>query len=641
MKFWLALVTAIVAVASISATALAMVGLPYAPLSDHSDSHRPYGPPVHPDHPGNPDDGDHPGDHDGPPSDLPHYPGDPRPPYGPHNKPPENPPLGSCPDVIRGDRAGASIDRVNYEMQLDNSLLFNFDVRMRRPARVWVRYHQAGLEGEFLNTGQSEDLAWRHSFPVLRLRANSDYCFQVFAVDRDGKVSDSVPGALRTGELPVGLASATFDLAEGQPTFPVVLLEHNTPDFSGIVGLDSAAQVVWYYQREAGRAGTLVQDSATSNILFEATVAGESRWTREITPLGEIVQDSPDICLYPVDPLDPAVRGGGHHEILVPVNDQVLYLGRVVRDPFGDSDRYQMGDTIRRWNRETGEDVEVWDPFDFLDPINDRTPRSSVKTFEPERILCAATPNEDWTHANSLQVAPDGNVVMSIRHLNQIVAIDPDFESLAWRLGDAGQLGDPTSDFSFPEPADRFYHQHSARQLPNGNILLFDNGNTRPVSEGGEYSRALELELDFDTMEARKVWEYRNDPSLFAACCSNVTRLDNGNTVIIFGSNFQLGECCRTFTLVEADDEGNVVAKMEIKAAGKNIQYRVYPVDSIFGESDQEPLIEDHDSRDESESHHPSRGDSGDTDDDDSNEDGESRDETDRSRARNESSRRR
>ena len=132
--------------------------------------------------------------------------------------------------------------------------------------------------------------------------------------------------------------------------------------------------------------------------------------------------------------------------------------------------------------------------------------------------------SEDWTHANSIQVGPSDNIIMSIRHLNQIISIAPDFQSLVWRLG--GSSGDVVfGDFSFPNSGDQFYQQHSARELHNGNILLFDNGGGRPVEEGGQYSRALELALNTGDMTATKVWEYRHEPDLYAACCSNVTRL--------------------------------------------------------------------------------------------------------------------
>jgi hypothetical protein len=37
-----------------------------------------------------------------------------------------------------------------------------------------------------------------------------------------------------------------------------------------------------------------------------------------------------------------------------------------------------------------------------------------------------------------------------------------------------------------------------------------DNGDGRPAAEGGQYSRALELALDWNSMTASKVWEYRH-----------------------------------------------------------------------------------------------------------------------------------
>ena len=46
----------------------------------------------------------------------------------------------------------------------------------------------------------------------------------------------------------------------------------------------------------------------------------------------------------------------------------------------------------------------------------------------------------------------------------------------------AKQLGGPSSSFSFPEPGDRFYGQHAVYELPNGHILVFDNGASAPVA---------------------------------------------------------------------------------------------------------------------------------------------------------------
>ena len=174
-------------------------------------------------------------------------------------------------------------------------------------------------------------------------------------------------------------------------------------------------------------------------------------------------------------------------------------------------------------------------------------------------------------------MADDGTVLVSFRHLDQVVSIAPDFRSIRWRLGGPG------SDFTFPDPRDKFYHQHTASQIPNGNILLFDNGNGRPKTEGGEYSRGLELELDFGRMTARKVWEFRYNPDIFAGCCSIVYRLDNGNSLLVFGLN-AVDVCCRPFTIIEVNPLGNVVWEVQHLSAGKFSQYRVYPSDSVMGE---------------------------------------------------------
>jgi hypothetical protein len=106
----------------------------------------------------------------------------------------------------------------------------------------------------------------------------------------------------------------------------------------------------------------------------------------------------------------------------------------------------------------------------------------------------------------------------------------------------------------------------------------------RPAEEGGPYSRALELELDFNTMEARKVWEYRHEPDLAAQCCSSTQRLANGNTLVDFGINPGDDICCRTFTLVEVDSAGNAVSVIEASSPGIAAQYRAYALDSINGE---------------------------------------------------------
>jgi hypothetical protein len=299
-------------------------------------------------------------------------------------------------------------------------------------------------------------------------------------------------------------------------------------------------------------------------------------------------------------------RGNDVHEQLRPgadgIPDTILHLAKIAKDPFFDAGlapqgaRVQLGTAIRRWDPSAGSDEIVWDPFNFLDPLTERTDTGSsdpvINSNLSSLIPCAGTSLqiEEWMHANSLQVAPTGVIVMSVRHLDTVIAISPQFDRIAWRIGRFG------SDFAFPNPSDRFYHEHFARLLENGNLLPFDNGDGRPAAEGGQYSRALELALDWDSMTATKVWEYRHQVGAtggapvykYADKVGAAQRLENGNTLVFFGVDFdpmtRVGKNPQIVTLVEADTNPETGAVAVLDMQGYNPVYRALPVETLFGE---------------------------------------------------------
>ena len=280
-----------------------------------------------------------------------------------------------------------------------------------------------------------------------------------------------------------------------------------------------------------------------------------------------------------------------------------------MKDPFFDAglapqgSRLQVGTSIRRWNPTAGTDTLVWDPFRFLDPINERTNATNsdpgINSNSRATMACAgsALPVEEWTHSNSLQVAPTGEILQSIRHLDTVIAISPMFDRIAWRIGRF------SSSFAFLDPSDKFYHQHFARMLPNGHLLLFDNGNGRPAAEGGLYSRGLELSLDWNTMTARKIWQYRHplvggsSTYKYSNSQGEAIRLENGNTLVLFGSDIDPATLAarrpQTFTLVEADanPEAGASAVLDMQIPGAPIVYRATPVNTLFGEATCTPPV--------------------------------------------------
>jgi hypothetical protein len=174
-----------------------------------------------------------------------------------------------------------------------------------------------------------------------------------------------------------------------------------------------------------------------------------------------------------------------------------------------------------------------------------------------------------------------------------VVAISPQLGRIAWRIGRF------KSDFTFPNPSDRFYHEHYVRMLENGNLLLFDNGNGRPAAEGGLYTRALELALDWNSMTAAKVWEYRHQVGTsggtpvykYSDRVGAAQRLENGNTIVWFGADIDpttlAPKSPQTYTLVEADSspEAGAIAVLDVKIPpGTGFPYRALPVETLFGE---------------------------------------------------------
>jgi hypothetical protein len=535
--------------------------------------------------------------------------------------------------VIRIITAGCVIAALGYGQILDtaatirpdNSLIADVQVTAPGAARVSVTYQAAGID-PLVSPLTPLPASGRATITIGRLRANTTYTYTANAIDSAGGPAGTASGGFTTGSLPLPLSLSNFTLT-GRTTVPLVILPlllTGAGDFRGYVGLDlhsaDAPQIVWYYNNAPSLASGIPQADAVGsitpepngNFLFADAGSGPpplaaDAYIREIAPDGSLLAESPADCSVtpPGVPAPPGwVWGQGNDipEQLLPgaggVPGTVLHLGKIVKDPFFDAGlspqgkRLQAGATIRRWDIFAGVDDIVWDPFAFLDPLAERTdatnsdPIANSNSAGPMACAGSMLLAEDWMHANSLQVTPSGEILMSIRHLDSVIAISPQFDRIAWRIGGA------RSDFAFSNPADRFYHQHFVRMLDNGNLLLMDNGNRRPAAEGGLYSRALELALDWDSMTATKVWEYRHGVGSgaykYADKVGSAQRLDNGNTLVLFGADIDPATLAvkdpQTFTLVEAGPDGEPVAVLDMQLSGNFPVYRALPVNALFGE---------------------------------------------------------
>ena len=530
--------------------------------------------------------------------------------------------------LLAAGQGYAEILSTSASVRPNNSLIVDIEVKTGgSAAKLIVTYQTAGVD-PLVSSITPVSTAGATTITVGRLRAGKTYTYTVRAIDDHSGPAGTASGTFTTGPLPPGLLQTTYAL-QGRMTVPLVILPR-IAGFQGFVAIDvqssDAPQVVWYYSNAPSNASGRQQVDAPIAILQEANgnlllsdsgsggpVAADSFY-REISPDGTLLNDSPPDCSVTPPSASPAParwiwgQGNDIHEMFHPGADgvpgTVLHLGKVAKDPFFDAGlapqgaRLQLGTVIRRWDPSTGADKIVWDPFDFLDPLTERTDAASsdpgINSNARAQMACAGTslPIEEWTHSNSLQIAPTGEILQSIRHLDTVIAISPQFDRIAWRIGRFH------SDFTFPNPGDRFYHQHFAHMLDSGNFLLFDNGDGRPAAEGGPYSRALELKLDWESMTATKVWEYRHQLSgaaeapayKYSDAVGMAQRLENGNTLVLFGNDVDpatlRARATQTFTLVEADasSEASALAVLDVQTPGEPIIYRALPVKTLFGE---------------------------------------------------------
>ena len=465
--------------------------------------------------------------------------------------------------------------KITAMMDDGNSLIFHIQGTVAGAGKVVVQYWSTG-DGPFV-TAPVDTKGSAFSIEVMRLRPSTQYNYQVFLTQGSKSPVSQYQSTFITGPLPAGLKDARIQVVQGKPTYDLILGDFNCTNFNGAVALDGSGQIVWYYQND-NAVFTLAQED-NHNLVFSELGMVQGYRMKEIAPDGRTIHSVSDTLQ---NGTVSAPMGRWHHEMLLRPGNKVWTMGSELRMVnINGTDTLQTGDTIEEWDITKGSVTRLMSFFDILDPINDRGPDSNLKQgffwAGPQNQYAGAA--EDWTHSNSMALLPNGNILVSIRHLDEIIAIKPDFKGIDW------VLGGKNSSFTFPDPSDRFYHQHYARMLPSGNILLFDNGNQRPAEQGGQYSRALELKLDFKSMQAMKVWEYRNKPDLFAAAVGSAVRLKNGNTVIDFGFDTVTTDNPPVFNVVEADSQGNPVAITVIGAPGKTIQYRDIPIESLNGEA--------------------------------------------------------
>ena len=166
-----------------------------------------------------------------------------------------------------------------------------------------------------------------------------------------------------------------------------------------------------------------------------------------------------------------------------------------------------------------GKVLTYWSTFDHLDELKRHHSSSQLDTPPAPGEVVDPRKRYEYYHLNTIEILPDtplgrrdarfraGNLLTCLRNTDTILVLDGKDRSVVWSWG-PGVLELP----------------HMPTMLPDGNILVFDNGRRRGASRV--------LEIDPPSGEIR--WRYEGTPpkSFFSAWRGSNQRLPNGNTLI-------------------------------------------------------------------------------------------------------------
>ena len=313
----------------------------------------------------------------------------------------------------------------------------------------------------------------------------------------------------------------------------------------GSMIIDDGGQVVWFYPLRGPYGRTMNFQTQTYQ--------GKDVLTWGQTPGEYVIFDSS----YRKIASFTAANGynGDHHEFLISPQDTALItiynaVPHDLSSVGGSKDSLAIQGIVQELDINTGEVLFEWRSIDHVG-LDETYVRPSEDHY----------PGIDYFHLNSIDIEPDGNLLLSARETSALYKIDRNTGEVMWRLGGK------KSDFEMAEGT-HFAFQHDARRLPDGTISIFDNGSL--IFENGtpkalEESRAIILELDEERMRATLVREYTHPDKQYADAAGNMQVLPNSNVFVGWG---------RALAISEFSEDGELL--FDLRVSPEHRSYRAF-----------------------------------------------------------------
>ena len=250
--------------------------------------------------------------------------------------------------------------------------------------------------------------------------------------------------------------------------------------------------------------------------------------------------------------------GGYHHDQFEMEDGNILML---TFDMYSGT----VEDVCVLLDKNTGEVLRKWDYKDVL----------------PQYPVAGSGSQDahDWFHNNAVWYdKKTHSLTFSGRHQDAVINIDYELDEngkckLNWILGDPEMWPEDMQKYFFKPVGDlsKFdwqYEQHSCVVLPDGDIMLFDNGHFRSknpekrIPNADNFSRGVRYRIDTEKMEIEQIWQYGKERGydFYSPYICNVEYYKDGHYMVHSGGiGYEDGSYCEGMAVMKAMNPGDHV----------------------------------------------------------------------------------
>ncbi len=393
-----------------------------------------------------------------------------------------------------------------------NPLCAQLDIEADVPGKI--RVEVIGRDGEASNIAHTfDEIATSHSVPVLGLYPQYQNTILVNYLSADDSVLEEKEISIVTQEIPDVFSDIIVDIRQIDKMEPGLTLV----SYRGVYNpnmpfmMDAYGKIRWildysnypplqqlFYDvgLERLQNGNFYFGNSATRSIHEVGVYGEliNTWSTEPYDFHHNVQEKPNgnFLLTATDPNSTHLNGNLTHK-----------------------------DLVIEIDRQSGSIINVWDLKESLDEY--RTAWVYVLNNSPM----------DWVHGNAVIYDESDNTIIVSCQRQGVFKLTQD-NQVVWILGthlgwgtnrqgadlnnylltplDAS--GNSITDQDILDGFDNHmdfewnWFQHAPMIMPNGNIMLFDNGGFRNYAAFPKYSRAVEYAIDDDAKTIQQIWQY-------------------------------------------------------------------------------------------------------------------------------------